>query len=175
MSTNDSWGCNFGDDSWKRASEIIGSLATCVHNGGNFLLNCGPLADGSIQHKDRLLFEEIGGWVERNKEAVFGTLPNPFNYCDQKLSCYRGTISYTAFSFWHGPETVIAGVGNRVLRAWHLATGEEITFNQIGDRVMLTGLPKLRPDILPVIAMQLDEAPRGVENPYKCGTAKFVF
>lgn len=175
MSTNNSWGCNYGDIYWKRASDIVNTLATCMHNGGNFLLNMGPLADGSVQHKDRILFEEVGGWVERNKEAVFGTLPNPFNFCDQKLSCYCGTIAYTAYYFWHGPETVIAGVGNQVKRVRLLATGEQIVFRQSGARVMLVGLPEMRPDILPVIAMELDGAPRGVENPFKCGTAKFVF
>ncbi len=175
MTTNGSWGCNYGDIHRKSAYDLVKALAVCMHNGGNLLLNIGPNADGSVQPEDMPLLRELGAWVERNKEAVFGTLENPFNYCDQKLSCYRGTTTYTAFYFYHGPEMVIAGVGNKVRKIRLLATGKEIGFNQIGDRVMLTGLPVEWPDILPVIAMELDGKPIGVENPYKCGKSKFVF
>ncbi len=175
MSTNESWGCNYGDINWKSSFEIVKSLAVCMHNGGNFLLNMGPLADGSVQPNDRKLFEELGGWVERNKEAVFGTLPNPFNYCDQKLSCYRGTTVYTAIHCYHGQKTVIAGIANKVKKIRLLSNKTEIAFKQEDDCVRLTGLSAEWPDILPVVAMELDSPPIGVENPYKCGKSKFVF
>jgi len=176
MSANDSWGCNYGDHNLKNSETILRALATCMHNGGNFLLNVGPLTDGSILPAERTLFAEVGEWVGSNKEAVFGTLANPFNFCDQKLTCYRGTTTYTVFYFWHGRETVIAGVGNQVREVRMVATGERITFTQTGDRVFLTGLPESRPGVLPVVAMELDSPPRGIGNPYQCGKdAKFVF
>lgn len=43
--------------------------------GGNFLLNVGPSADGTIPaiFQDRLL--EIGNWLSINADAIFGTVP----------------------------------------------------------------------------------------------------
>jgi alpha-L-fucosidase len=175
MTTNESWGCNYGDIHRKSAFELIKSLATCMHNGGNFLLNMGPLADGSIHPEDRRLFGEIGAWVKRNAEAVYGTTACPFNYCDYKLSCARGNTAYIAFHFYCGPETVVAGIGNQVKNIRLLATGEEIAFNQDGNRIFMTGLPKKWPDIMPVVALELDGPPQGVLNPYQCGKTKFVF
>jgi alpha-L-fucosidase len=175
MTTNGSWGCNFGDIHRKSSYELVKALATCMHNGGNFMLNLGPLADGSIPVEDRRLFEEIGCWVSRNGEAVYGTKANPFNYHDKKLSCYREKTVYTALHFYHGPENVIAGVGNKVNSVRLLADNRKIKFKQIDDRVMLTGLPKKWPDILPVVALELDSVPQGIKNPYDCGLSKFTF
>ena len=175
MTSNDSWGCNYGDIHRKSAYDLVKALAVCMHNGGNMLLNIGPYADGSVPSEDMALFEDIAAWVDRNKEAVYGTTAAPFNYCDYKLSCGRGNTVYVAFHFYHGPEMVVAGIGNKVDKIRLLATGKEIGFKQIGDRVMLTGLPKIWPDILPVVAMELDGTPIGIENPYKCGKSKFVF
>jgi alpha-L-fucosidase len=175
MTTNESWGCNYGDVHRRSPYELVKSLATCMHNGGNFMLNMGPLAVGSVHPEDRKLFEEVGAWVERNREAIYGTKANPFNYCDQKLSCYRDKTAYTALHFYYGSETVIAGVGNNVKNVRLLADNSEIKFKQIDDRVMLSGLPEKWPDILPVVALELDNAPVGVSNPYACGLAKFVF
>jgi alpha-L-fucosidase len=176
MTTNESWGCNSADTHRKDAYELAGKLSVCMHNGGNFMLNIGPEADGSVHPDDLSLFEELGGWVERNKEAVYGTEANPFNYCDQKLSCYRDNIAYTSLIFYHGPKTVIAGVGNQVKKIRVLATNEEISFKQVDNRVFLTGLPEKSPDdIRTVLALELDGHPQGVENPYKSKDTKFVF
>lgn len=175
MTTNESWGCNYGDPHRKTSYNLIHSLAVCIHNGGNYLLNLGPLPDGSVHPEDRRLFEEIGGWVKRNQEAVYGTTAAPFNYHDYKLSCAKGNTAYVAFHFYCGPETIVCGIGNKVQKIRLLCTGEEIEFHQEGDRVFITGLPKEWPDIMPVIAMELDGAPVGVPNPYECGISKFVF
>jgi alpha-L-fucosidase len=175
LTTNESWGCNYGDPHRKDAFTLAAALATCMHNGGNLLLNLGPLPDGTAPAEDRRLFGELGGWVERNREAVYGTTAAPFDYHDYKLSCARGNTAYVALHFYHGPEMVIAGVGNRVERVRLLATGKEIAFRQDGDRVRLTGLPSAWPDIMPVVALDLDGIPRGVPNPYQNTSSKFVF
>ena len=114
MTVNSSWGCNSGDPFRKDPITLIHALATCMHNGGNFLLNMGPLADGTPQPGDVKILNKLGGWVRRNAEAVYGTTRAPFNYCDYKLSCARGDTVYIAFHFYHGPDTVVAGIGNRV-------------------------------------------------------------
>lgn len=175
MTTNESWGCNYGDIHRKTVFDLVGKLAFCMHNGGNFLLNIAPLPDGSVHPEDRKLFEQIGGWVKRNKEAVYGTTAAPFNLHDYKLSCANGNTAYIAFHFYCGPETIVCGIGNKVEKIRLLATGEEIAFHQEDDRVFMTGLPVEWPDVMPVVALDLDGKPEGVPNPYECGISKFVF
>lgn len=175
MTTNGSWGCNAGDPCRKTAYDLVRALAFCSHNGGNFLLNMGPLPDGTIQPEDRSLFEALGGWVERNREAVFGTSANPFDYHDRMLSCAKGNTAYIPFHYYHGPKTVVCGIGNKVLNVRLLCSGENVGFRQENDRLFITGLPDEWPDVMPVVALELDGAPRGVPNPYQGTDEKFVF
>jgi len=48
MTMNDSWGYHKADDDWKTAKAVVRNLITCAQAGGNYLLNIGPMRDGSI-------------------------------------------------------------------------------------------------------------------------------
>ena len=39
------------------------------------LLNVGPGGDGSIPEDDRRILKEIGAWMQKNKDAVYGSRP----------------------------------------------------------------------------------------------------
>jgi alpha-L-fucosidase len=165
LTTNRSWGYNSGDPDWKTPRATVLDLMTCCHNGGNFLLNIGPKADGSIPAPAVRLLRRVGAWVKRNAEAIYGTRPHPFDYADKKHSTGRGQRVYVALQYYHGPESVVAGIGNRVKAVRLLKDGRRIRCRQEGNRVFLTGLPGKAPDpTLTVLAFDLAGKPRGVPN-----------
>ena len=69
-----SWGYTEGND-YKRAEELIWNLVDVVSKNGNFLLNIGPKADGTIPEEDARLLQEIGAWLDVNGEAIYGSRP----------------------------------------------------------------------------------------------------
>ncbi len=75
---NDSWGYHKYDNNWKSTHELLTLLINIVSKGGNFLLNVGPTAEGIIPEPSVVRLREIGQWLKRNGEAVYGTNPNPF-------------------------------------------------------------------------------------------------
>lgn len=54
------------------------SLINVVSHGGNFLLNIGPKGDGSVVPFEREVLKEIGIWLKKNGEAIYGTEASPF-------------------------------------------------------------------------------------------------
>jgi alpha-L-fucosidase len=73
MTLNDSWGFNRGDDAWKSPKEIVGNLATCSAGGGNYLLNIGPMPDGSVPPESDRILSEVGAWLDTNGKAIYNT------------------------------------------------------------------------------------------------------
>lgn len=61
------------DEEYRSAKDLVHTLIDIVAKGGNFLLNVGPKADGTIAEpiKERLLV--IGAWLKVNGRAIYGT------------------------------------------------------------------------------------------------------
>ncbi|WP_255218124.1 alpha-L-fucosidase [Microbacterium resistens] len=50
-------------------------LVDVVSKNGNLLINVGPDASGAIPELQRRAMRELGGWLRRNGDAVYGTRP----------------------------------------------------------------------------------------------------
>ncbi|NAZ86075.1 alpha-L-fucosidase [Kineococcus indalonis] len=69
-----SW-CWVDSHEYKSASDLVAELADVVAKNGVLLLNIGPKPDGTIAAQERALLEQVGDWLTRNGEAVYGTRP----------------------------------------------------------------------------------------------------
>jgi len=65
-------------DTHTKAMEKLRSLINVVSHGGNFLLNIGPRGDGSVVEFESDVLKEIGTWLKKNGEAIYGTESSPF-------------------------------------------------------------------------------------------------
>ena len=66
MTMNGSWGYHQADTDWKTPRTIVRNLAQCAHDAGNYLLNIGPRADGSVPEESVKILAATGKWLERN-------------------------------------------------------------------------------------------------------------
>ncbi len=78
MTINDTWGYKRHDHDFKSTATLLRNLIDIASKGGNYLLNVGPDATGTIPgpEVDRLL--AIGRWLKVNGEAIYGTGRTPF-------------------------------------------------------------------------------------------------
>lgn len=68
--------------------EVIRTLVYCAGGDGNLLLNSGPMPDGRIEPRQRELLTEVGGWLEKYGESIYGTRGGPVMPCEN-YACTR--------------------------------------------------------------------------------------
>jgi len=158
---NYGWGYQRTDEEWKPARRLVNDLTLCVQQGGNYLLNIGPEADGSVPAASVATLEEVGAWLRTNAAAIYdadGRAAGAFgNYTNFTKA---GNKLYIHVYFWPSkspaaqvldalrPETVVAvgGVRTKILSARLLKTGQPVAFTQDAIALRLTGLPDEAPD-----------------------------
>ena len=72
VTMNNNWGYCAQDHCFKPASMLIRKLVECVSKGGNFLLNVGPDERGRIPAESQAILKEIGQWMDKNGESIYG-------------------------------------------------------------------------------------------------------
>jgi alpha-L-fucosidase len=75
---NHTWGYRKDDHDWKSPGDVTFKLVDIVSKGGNYLLNVGPMADGTIPQPSQDTLRAVGRWLKTNGEAVYGAGPTPF-------------------------------------------------------------------------------------------------
>ena len=72
---NNNWGYCANDHYYKPASMLIKKLVECVSKGGNMILNVGPDAKGKFPKESSAILSEIGRWMDKNHDSIYGCAP----------------------------------------------------------------------------------------------------
>lgn len=161
MTMNDSWGYQAADDDWKSSKTIVRNLITCARDTGNYLLNIGPKADGSIPEPSVRALREVGEWMSVNGHTIYDS-----ETCQVRRSTYAsftriGNTLYMHVHFWPGEYVAISGLMTKVKLAKLLKTGESVPFKQDEFRVRFTDLPMEAPDYpVTTIAIECESEPK---------------
>lgn len=68
-----SWGYHGQENEWKSTTQLLQSLIGNVSLNGAFTLNIGPRADGSVPYEGVRRLEDMGTWLSKNGEAIYGS------------------------------------------------------------------------------------------------------
>jgi len=156
------WGYTIGER-WRPADVLLDMLVESASKGGNLLLNVGPTADGELPAEFVAQMAQIGRWMERHGEAIYGSAAGDVTeFITYGRQTRVGNNLYLIVRFWdRRGEVRVAGLATPVRRAVLLTTGEEVPVNQVGDVVTITELPHEPPtDLFPVIRLECDEPPQ---------------
>lgn len=72
ITLNNHWGYCAKDHDYKLPKQVIRGLVECVSKNGNLLLNVGPNARGQIPTESKEILREVGEWMRRNGESIYG-------------------------------------------------------------------------------------------------------
>lgn len=163
MTLNNSWGYNEADQEWKTPKQVIQNLARCASGGGNFLLNVGPRADGTIPSESERILRQVGAWLQVNGGSIYGTQRSPF-FTSTGVTTLKGNTLFVHVFRWPGRELVVPRILNRVRSVHMMHDGQPVAFTQKKDRLFLEKLPARAPDELDtVIVVELEGEPRALD------------
>lgn len=103
-----------------KAKEKLQDLLTVVSSGGNYLLNIGPKADGSIVPFEKEVLTTIGYWLKENGEAVYGTTSTSIEPQDWGMITTKKDKLFLLV-YPSNKEISIKGLKNSIDKAYPLA------------------------------------------------------
>jgi alpha-L-fucosidase len=66
------------DDKMKTLEECLSTLVRCAGGDGNLLFNVGPMPSGQIEPRQQERLREMGAWLKKNGETIYGTRGGPW-------------------------------------------------------------------------------------------------
>ena len=86
-----SWGYYRDELTWKDKKQLLVLLIESVSKGGNLLLNVGPTARGTFDHRADKALAEMGQWMKFNSRSIYGCTqaPEEFTVPDNTLLTFN--------------------------------------------------------------------------------------
>jgi alpha-L-fucosidase len=135
----------------KSLRQLLHLLVGAAGRDGNFLLNVGPRPDGQIDPPQAQRLREIGAWLTRHGQSIYGTRGGPFLPGDYGVSTRRRQFIYLHVLNWSGDALHLPPIKPKVLRA----TGA--TFTQTERGIDISVPPAQRDELDTVVVLELDQ------------------
>ena len=126
MTLNGTWGYSQHDMKWKSTETIIRNTADVASKGGNYLINAGPIVDGSVPQAIQVRFRELGAWMRQYGESIYGTKANPYKGVDWgRITAKPGKVYLHVFDWPKDNKVLVPATTLRPTKAWMLADPEK--------------------------------------------------
>ena len=160
MTMNTTWGYSEHDHAWKSTQTLIQNLVDIVSKGGNYLLNIGPLGDGSVPPESIERMQAIGAWMDLNGEAIYATSASPYERPAWGRYTKKAGILYAHVFTW--PEDGMLEIPlekSRVKRAYWLADPQRkaLQVESRTGRIAIRLPGQMQDAMVPVVAVTHQE------------------
>jgi len=158
---NTTWGYSKFDQQWKSPGNVIQRLVEIVSKGGNYLLNIGPMADGTVPSPSVKTLEKVGAWMQQNGESIYGTSACPLPELPWGRCTVKGSKIYLHVFSWPGDAVLrITSLNTEVAGAYLLVEpSRKLTVAREHGAISIS-LPATSPDAIDtVVVMELDGPP----------------
>jgi alpha-L-fucosidase len=82
------------NDEMKPLKQCLQTLITCAAGDGNLLFNVGPMPDGRIEPRQVERLKEMGAWLAKHGESIYGTRGGPWKPTAALGSTRKGSTVY---------------------------------------------------------------------------------
>ena len=94
VSAHNAWAWGGANDGVKSTAACLNMLIRGAGGDGNILLNVGPRPDGLIDPAQADLLKNIGAWLAKNGESIYGTRGGPWKPTKAIASTRKGNLVF---------------------------------------------------------------------------------
>lgn len=127
---NNSWGFNLQDKNYKSTKDLIRYLVRAAGYNSNFLLNVGPMPNGRIQPEFIATLKELGKWMNKYGETVYGTRGGPVSPKSWGVTTQKGNKVFVHIMNAEEPNILIPDFGKKVKSVTLFDTAAKLKFKQ---------------------------------------------
>ncbi|MHC4154742.1 MAG: alpha-L-fucosidase [Planctomycetota bacterium] len=142
------------EDRIKPLSVCLRSLVATAGGDGNFLFNVGPMPNGQIEPGQVQVLREMGKWVDKYGNTIYGTRGGPFKSGTWGTSTHSGRIIYLHFFNFYGSSFRLPPIPAKIT-GWTVLTGGQAEIEQLPDGIVVTVPPQYRKEIDTIVALEL--------------------
>lgn len=142
------------DDDMKSLKECIQTLVLCAGGDGNLLFNVGPMPDGRIEPRQVERLKEMGAWLARNGESVYGTRGGPWKPTRSVASTRKGSTVY--LHILSLADSLVLNSLPRAIKSVSMLDGGAVKFNAEGGKLRLDFEKASQNEIDTVVRIELE-------------------
>ncbi len=122
---NKSWGFNRNDRRYKSTRALVHYLVRAAGHNSNLLLNVGPTPSGRIQPEFVTRLREIGEWLKKYGESIYGTRGGPITPRPWGVTTRKGNKVYVHILDRTAETVTFPRLAERIKAATFLKDGSE--------------------------------------------------
>jgi alpha-L-fucosidase len=127
---NGSWGFNLQDKNYKSTKSLIHYIVKASGYNSNFLLNVGPMPDGTIQPEFVKTLKEVGDWMRKYGETIYGTRSGPVSPRAWGVTTQKGNRVYVHILNPEDKSLLLPDFGKKVKSITLYNSGAVLKFKQ---------------------------------------------
>ena len=134
---NGAWGFNLLDTRYKSTRDLVHLLVRAAGYNSNLLLNVGPMPDGRIQPEFGSRLREMGAFLARSGEAIYGTRGGPIPPRPWGVTTAKGDKVFVHLLDWPDATLVIPRLPRPVTRAYRLGGTAAVAVTSVPEGLSL--------------------------------------
>lgn len=155
LSAKNQWAYGGPQDGVKSLDACLNMLIYCAGGDGNLLLNVGPTPDGRIPENQVQRLRQIGKWLAKYGETIYGTRGGPFKPGSYGASTRKANTIYLHIRNWNNDTLKLPPIpGNIVLS--RCLTGGKVTVTRTESGIEVYVPPEDRDPFDTIVELTLD-------------------
>ena len=144
------------NDDMKSLKQCLQTLVTCAGGDGNLLFNVGPTADGIIEARQVERLKEMGAWLAKNGDSIYGTRGGPYKPTKSVAATRKGNVIFIHITAWPAETLTLPPLPAKIVKS-HVLTGGAATVKQTEAGIEISVPAASRQEIDTIVALELDK------------------